>query len=305
VEKIVIGMDIGGTNIRIAMQRQGQGTENFRKVARETVLNGDRPIEALAAFIETYIGRYCGGRRPQAVVIGFPAAMDAKRRTVLQAPNIPGLDGLPAADLLEEKLGLPVYLEKDVNLLFYSDMADLQLPESGIGIGVYVGTGIGNAIFLDGAPLPGRHGVSGELGHIPRAGGKERCGCGNFGCSECYGSGWHLVELRDRFFPETSVSEIFTRHGYAPEIAGFIDNIAVTIATEITILDPDYIVLGGGVLNAEGFPMEALKQAIVRHTRKPFPAEALNFYQSKDAVENGVRGAIMLGWKKIDQKAAG
>lgn len=302
MEKVVLGMDIGGTNIRIAMQREGHDTENFCKVGRKIVLTGSRPIDALAGFIEEYIAKYCGGNRPQAVVIGFPAAMDAGRRTVLQAPNVPGIDGLPAADLLEGKLGFPVYLEKDVNILFYSDMQDLQLPEAGIGIGVYVGTGIGNAIFLNGEPLPGKNGVSGELGHIPRAGSKERCGCGNFGCSECYGSGWRLVELRDQFFPETPIERMFTEHVYAPEIAEFIDHIAVTIATEITILDPDYIVLGGGVLNSPGFPMDALKRAIYRHTRKPFPAQALCIYQSEDAVENGVRGAIMLGWKKLSKK---
>lgn len=305
MERYVLGMDIGGTNIRAAMQRESGGTEHFVKLPRESVLGGDPPVEALAGYIESYTARYAGGRPPAAVAIGFPATVDAARRRVLQAPNIPGLDGLPVADELEGLLRVPVHIEKDVNLLFYSDMADLGLPAQGVGIGVYVGTGIGNAIFLNGEPLPGKNGVSGELGHLPRAGGREKCGCGNTGCSECYASGWRLVQLRDQYFPDTELPELFTRFAPAPELAAYVDEIACAVAAEINILDPEYIVLGGGVLNMKDFPMEALKAGIYRHTRKPYPAESLSFYQSKDQAENGVRGALALGWKKLTGRRAG
>lgn len=172
MERYVLGMDIGGTNIRAAMQRESGGTENFVKVPRESVLAGERSIEALAGYIEGYIAQYAQGWPPETVTIGFPATVDAARRRVLQAPNIPGLDGVAVADELERLLCVPVHIEKDVNLLFYCDIADLGLPARGVGIGVYVGTGIGNAIFFNGEPLPGKNGVSGELGHLPRAGGE-------------------------------------------------------------------------------------------------------------------------------------
>lgn len=299
MERYVLGMDIGGTNIRAAMQRESGGTENFVKVPRESVLAGERSIEALAGYIEGYIAQYAQGWPPETVTIGFPATVDAARRRVLQAPNIPGLDGVAVADELERLLCVPVHIEKDVNLLFYCDIADLGLPARGVGIGVYVGTGIGNAIFFNGEPLPGKNGVSGELGHLPRAGGKEKCGCGNIGCSECYASGWRLVQLRDQYFPGTELSELFTRFAAVPELAAYVDEIACAIAAEINILDPEYVVLGGGVLNMKDFPLEALKTDIYRHARKPYPAQSLSFYQSKDKAENGVRGALALGWKRV------
>lgn len=299
MERYVLGMDIGGTNIRAAMQEEKGETAHFVKVPRDSVLTGERSMKALAGFIRDYAGKYAGGRLPEAVAIGFPATMDASRRKVLQAPNIPGLDGIAVADELERLLCVPVHLEKDVNLLFYSDMADLGLPSQGVGIGVYVGTGIGNAIFFNGEPLPGKNGVSGELGHLPRARSREKCGCGNLGCSECYASGWRLVQLRDQYFLGTEFSQLFTRYGAVPELAEYVDEIACTIAAEVNILDPDYVVLGGGVLNMEGFPLEALKTNIYRHARKPYPAQSLEFYQSKDAAENGVQGALALGWKKV------
>lgn len=299
MEKYVLGMDIGGTNIRAAIRKESGGTEHFVKVPRESVLTGVRSMETLAEYIKEYISRYADGNRPEALVIGFPATIDAARRIVLQAPNIPGLDGIPVADELERLLCIPVHIEKDVNLLYYSDMADLNLPARGIGIGVYVGTGIGNAIFFNGKPLSGKNGVSGELGHLPRAGSHEKCGCGNMGCSECYASGRRLVQLRDQYFPGTDFPELFTKFADAPELVEYVDQIACTIAAEINILDPEYVVLGGGVLNMEGFPTEALKADIYRHTRKPYPARSLSFYRSKDTAENGVRGALTLGWKKV------
>lgn len=155
MERYVLGMDIGGTNIRTAMQKENGGTENFVKISRESVLSGANSMEALARYIEDYIAQYAMGRKPEGIAIGFPATVDAARRKILQAPNIPSLDGVPAADELERRLCVPVHIEKDVNLLFYSDMEDLNLPAQGVGIGVYVGTGIGNAIFLNGEPLPG------------------------------------------------------------------------------------------------------------------------------------------------------
>ncbi len=296
-----MGLDIGGTNIRIAISEARGAARQYRKLPRERVLTGEDSMQRLAGFLKEYMQEYKDGQLPEAVVIGFPATVDAARRVILQAPNIPGLDGLPVVEELEALLGIPVYIEKDVNLLFYSDMEDLGLPPEGIGIGIYVGTGIGNAIFYNGMPLPGKHGVSGELGHIPRADSKRRCGCGNLGCSECYGSGRRLAEIQKEQFPDTPIQELFTRHAAEPVLKEFIEEIACTAAAEINILDPEYIVLGGGVLNMQDFPLEELKKAIYQHARKPYPAEGLCFYHSKDAEENGVRGALALGWRKAEE----
>ena len=304
MERYVLGLDIGGTNIRIAMRTRNGQAKHFHCVPRTSILSGKNSLLLLAQFIEKYIAEHGAGQRPENIVLGFPATINAARKIILQAPNIPGLDGIPAADQMEQLLHLPVYLEKDVNLLFYSDMEDLCLPENGIGIGVYVGTGIGHAIFLNGRPLSGKNGVSGELGHIPRAGGNEPCGCGNLGCAECYASGWKLVQLRDQLFPTEEMSALFSSHADNPKMADYVDQIACTIAAEINILDPDYIVLGGGVINMPDFPVKALEDKIYQHTRKPYPADNLQFYYSKDTVENGVRGALSLGWKKAMQNIA-
>lgn len=295
--KYSVGLDIGGTNIRIGLQPKGGSVECFEKIPRGQVLTGTHSADALAGFISRYIERHRGGESPFNIVLGFPATLDVQRRTVIQAPNIPGIDGLSAEEL-QEKLQIPVYFEKDVNLLLYCDLKDLQIPAEGVAVGIYIGTGIGNAIFMNGIPLPGKNGAAGELGHIPRAGGTKRCGCGNLGCAECYGSGMRLEEIRQEKFPDTPIGELFCRHPDDPAITEFLDNIACTVAAEVNILDPHWLVLGGGVVNMEGFPFDKLVQRVRVHVRKPFPADNLQILSSKDAVENGVRGALQLGWAK-------
>ena len=136
--------------------------------------------------------------------MGFPATVDRTRRKVLSAPNIPGLpDDLPICQILEEALGLPVFLERDVNLLLAYDLQDLKLPRNDTIIGVYFGTGIGNSIYIGGRFHNGANGVAGELGHIPRLGQETLCGCGNACCIEPLGGGRRLSQLCETEFAGT------------------------------------------------------------------------------------------------------
>ena len=295
----IIGIDVGGTNTRIAAGDREGTLAGFFKTDSKQLFQGGNAIKALEKLIVDYREREGLTLPPKAVVIGFPSTVDSARGTVLQTPNLPGLDDLPVSRLLGEKLGVPVIAERDVNLLFWCDVNDLSLPQNGITAGIYIGTGIGNAIFFEGVPLPGKNGVAGELGHIPVIGSERKCSCGNIGCAECYASGRYLNELRESCFPETPMEELFLWHKYTLEMEGFLDALACTIAAEINLLNPQYIILGGGVINMAGFPYEELLCRIRFHTRKPFPADDLTFYRSKDAVENGVRGAVAWGYKKL------
>ncbi|MEG1426143.1 MAG: allose kinase [Oscillospiraceae bacterium] len=288
----VVGIDVGGTNIRIGREESGGSLVDFRKVPCKSVFTGVRSAQALAKFVMDYVSENCHGINPLAVAVGFPATLSANRDKVLQAPNVAGINGLEAA-AVADILGIPVYFERDVNLLYLSDIAANSLKNQGVGVGIYVGTGIGNAIFINGVPLVGKDGAAGELGHIAIPGNKTPCGCGNVGCSECVASGWHLVELQKQFFPDTPIGELFLRHSADSELQEYTDAVACVIATEINLLNPEVIILGGGVLNMQGFPLEALKERIYAHARKPYPAESLRFYFSKDAVENGVLGGIV------------
>lgn len=297
----VIGIDIGGTNIRIGAKSNTEELVSFIKIPRKEILNGNNSAICLANFIHHYINNELKGKEVEAIAIGFPSILSKDKRTILQTPNIEGLDNLPMVEILEKELGIRVFLERDVNILFYRDMAINSLPKEGIGVGFYIGTGIGNAIFINGEPVIGKDGVAGELGHIPSIGEKKQCSCGNEGCSECYASGWHLVELLNEYFPDTRIDNLFTDHEDDLVLKEYVDAIACVIATEVNILNPDYIVIGGGVIHMKDFPMNFLEDCLYKHVRKPYPARSLQIYYSADAIENGVNGAILYAQNKIHQ----
>ena len=298
-EHVVIGLDIGGTNIRIGSRARDQDLLFFEKAARSDVLNSADAGLCMARFIQDYIQRNHLEGKVIAVAAGFPSTLSADRRTILQTPNITNMDFVPMADILEQELGLKVFLERDVNLIFEWDSSSRNLKMDGPCIGIYFGTGIGNAIFIDGKPLAGHDGCAGEIGHIPVAGRNDPCGCGNLGCTECYASGHRLATIRNMNFPQTPLPDLFAMHRDSGILIDFVEEMACVIATEVNILNPAFVILGGGVLAMWDFPVRLLEERIHRHCRKPFPDQNLQIHYSTESLQAGVLGALSLAWKNI------
>jgi allose kinase len=221
------------------------------------------------------------------------------KKIVYQSPNISGFDNLNVAEPLEDAVGVPVFVDNDVNNLLIGEIMDRDLEDCGTVIGIYFGTGLGNAIYINGSILEGKHGVAGELGHIPVLGKTDCCGCGNSGCIEMYASGKKLEQIVKKYFPGTDIKDIFVHHAQSDIIKMFIEALSIPIAIEINILDPDYIIIGGGVINIKGFPKEELEKCVYDHTRKPHPAKCLELVYTNGENEAGVRGAAYNAFKML------
>ena len=295
----VLGVDIGGTNLRIGAVRQDLDVENFEIVSSGGMLEVDDPSAALGTFISDYLTRHHSASPPRALALGFPATVDRHRRVVLSTSNIRSMQNLPIADYLEDLLGIPTVIDRDVNNLLRYDMRSLEVPTDGIIIGCYIGTGLGNAIGIDGRILVGKHGVAGELGHLPTLGLKGICGCGNVGCIETVASGRYFAEMARTTFPKTPLERVMREHLDHPAIADFLHHVAIPIAAEINILDPDAVILGGGVVAAEGFPRARLEAEVRALTRKPLPSADITFRYSSGGQQAGVAGAGVTAWTYI------
>lgn len=295
--KRIVGVDIGGTYLRIGMVDGDLHLSSFQKLKADRVLNESSFSKSLADFLRSYIAEQnAAGLTVSAVSLGVPSVVDLKKRRVISSPNIPGFDNLPLADFLESRLAVPVYMDRDVNMIFRYDQLRLRLPKTGIGIGCYFGTGIGNAVSIDGRLLVGKDGMACELGHVPVMGRRGLCGCGNRGCSENYASGRSVRALQKRFYADLSIGEMFRLHGQDDRVQSLIDNMAVVVATEINIFNPHYLILGGGVILTKGFPREALTEKIMLHTRRPRKTAVLTgpaVYFSGNADQGGVIGAAI------------
>jgi allose kinase len=297
--RVILGMDIGGTNVRSGFVDEQCGLADFRVKKNTEIFTG--PDCDGAAILLDYIGvlleKY--GKRPGLVSLGLPSTVHKNNRVVYSTPNIPGLDNIDFASLLEERYQIPALISRDVCLLLLYDIYIHNLKKEGFIVGFYVGTGTGNAISMNGEIVVGKNGAAAELGHIPVLGRDDLCVCGNRGCIEIYTSGKYLSWVRDEYFPEEKFSNLFIKHETSPVIETFVDNMAAAIATEINILDPEVIVLGGGVIMQNGFPRAKLENAVKKYTRKPYPAENLNFVYTREGAENGVIGAGIFGFQKM------
>ena len=295
-----VGIDIGGTHFRIgAVSPEGE-VVHFRKLPSRQIFHSDAPLRDLSESLAAYRSALAGdGIEIEVVAIGFPATLDRERMRVLQAPNLSFMENLPVVAALSAALDLPVFIERDVTMALCYDADKYVIPSKGIVCAFYFGTGIGNAINIDGRPLIGKNGTVGELGHIPADGSDLPCGCGNVGCMENLAGGKYLARLQQTRYPDASIGELFALHGDEAPLLQFIDRMAECVATEINILDPDFVLLGGGVPAMKGFPRDALTARIRAHTRKPRPAENLSILYVGDEDEKGVVGAALYARQQL------
>ena len=103
----------------------------------------------------------------------------------------------------------------------------------------------------------------------------------------------YLFSLQKSVFPDTPISELFAEHGQHPLLQQFVDRMAQAVATEVNILNPHHILIGGGVPAMRAFPREYLLDRIVYHTRKPLPAQNLTVLFTEDHDHKSVIGAAL------------
>lgn len=294
----VVGIDIGGTNFRIgAVDQNGALLASAHESSRR-FFGGADAVQALGDYIDTFQKRVSGELR--GICAGFPGTVAKDKSRVLSCPNLPAFTNVNVGRPLADRFGVPALAEHDVILLLENDMRAAGLHGQDCVMAVYLGTGLGNAMYIHGRFLDGKNGVSGELGHIPVLGSDAPCPCGNRGCIELWSSGKRLEQLQEEHFPALEdFRTLFTLHAGDPAIDGYLDCVATAIAAEINILDPDTVLLSGGVLNMPDFPYERLLDRIRLHTRKPYPAEALCFLRGVQDKYAGIRGATSYLWSRL------
>jgi glucokinase len=261
----VIGVDLGATLIKSALV-----DEIGRSVIVDAIPtpNGVEPaIEAVASAIAALQDRALEHELlPAAIGLAVPGLVDEAHGSLIASANL-GWSDVPLAALLSARVGLPVSVAHDAR--------SAALAESLLGAAqgcrdlllLVVGTGIGAAIVIDGEARPGHRGWAGEFGHIT-AGGAARCRCGRRGCLETVAS-CHAIERRYRRATGTSsqASDIAALasdgDGAAERVwADAIDALARSIVNAAMLVDPQMIVIGGGIVAAGPHLLDPLNARI-------------------------------------------
>src|SRR5215475_3411781 len=188
MSNFAIGVDLGGTNLRIAaVDERGQLMEKVT-LGTKTVLGRDQVLNDMCEAIRRVSDKYKSSGDLLGVGIGVPGIIDMQTGMVRESPNLPGWSDYPVRSEIEKRLGAPVILENDANVA--------ALGEKWLGAGRHVGdmamltlgTGVGGGLVLHGKIWHGMLGMAGELGHINVEAEGAPCGCGSRGCLEQYAS---------------------------------------------------------------------------------------------------------------------
>jgi fructokinase len=250
-----IGIDLGGTKIE-GIAIADDGSQQLRRRIPAPHGDYDATLTAVMNFIRE-IEHETGGRG--SVGVGIPGAVSPATQLIKNA-NSTWLIGRPLADDLARRLDRPVKLANDANCFALSEATDGAAAGAGVVFGVILGTGTGAGVVVHGNVLTGANAIAGEWGHnpLPAPTDDERpgptCYCGRHGCVEVFLSGPGLA--RDYRDGTLTAKEIAARAagGEALALAAlgrYEERLARALASVINILDPDVIVLGGGLSNIE------------------------------------------------------
>jgi glucokinase len=260
-----VGVDLGGTNVRAALVRDDGTMGPVRKVATRSGEGPEAVLERIAALVE----RVAAGARVDRVGVGVPGPVDFATRRVVRPPNLPGWDVVPVAAILEERLRVPVAIENDANAVVLGEALHGAGRGHPVVLGLTLGTGIGGGLVIDGAVHHGATGTGAEIGHCPVRPGGRRCGCGARGCLEAYASATALVKRARRVMrpPPASAREIAAAARRGDDRAlGLLEELArylgEGIASAVTLLDPDVVVLAGGLAAASRFLMPVVRETV-------------------------------------------
>ena len=290
MDKYLVCVEIGGTNLRYGIVDTQLRLRCFYKTPTQALSDAEDKISFLSGVIAPLLEEY-GRENILCVSMALASLMDRERTTLYSSPMVRGFDNIAIVRVLGEKLNLPIIIEKDVNILLLYEINRSGRSREGIVSGVFLGTGLGNAMCIDGRVYKGSNGVACELGHIPVLGLEAECGCGKKGCIELLACGRVLQKLAGGY--GCHITGLFSRHGGEADVRQVVYAFAVAIATEITILDPAYVILGGGVVEMEGFPLDYLKESIAENLRIPNPRESLTIVPASGDEHAGVVGAAI------------
>ena len=304
MENVIIGIDLGGTNLRIGAVTPDNEMLSPSVIKSSAVAYADKPIEKICEIIADYIEKN-HIRKVEAISIGVPSSVENDKETVICTTNIRNQEGEAVfshtnmAEGIRAYFKVPVFINNDVNNILLYDIAASHLEKQKVVVGIYIGTGVGSSVVIDGKPLEGKNGAELDIGHIPYFGGDVRCSCGKTGCCECYASGWRLQELRRQYYPDTEIQDMFTKHKDEKPIKDFIQACAYIYAVMATIFNPDTIIVGGGVPEMADFPREEFEKAVNENTGRDVMAYGFDYLYSKEFVGKGVIGAAVFARQRL------
>lgn len=318
MKRLAIGVDLGGTNLRIAAVGESGRLLEKKSIAMRTLSDRDAVIEELCRSVRLLSAKYAAQGALAGVGVGVPGILYAETGTLRQSPNLPGWENFAVYDAIQSRLGVEVFLDNDANAA--------ALGEHWLGAGrdvsslclLTLGTGVGGGLVLDGRVWRGFLGMAGEVGHINVAADGVPCGCGSRGCLETEASATAVVRKAKALATTGSSSALASAMQKGSQLnaqlvaqtalagdAGCLEIYAAVgrylgrgLAMLVNTLNLPLYLLGGGV--AEAWPL--FETAMVEELRRRsyvFAEGSTRLQPALLGAEAGLYGAAYLALQKF------
>nr|MDD5838320.1 ROK family protein [Eubacteriales bacterium] len=265
----ILAFDIGGTFIKYALCNDNFELTEKNKIPTNAKQGGQVIIQRIIDIIESY-------ENIDRVAISTAGQVDSEHGVVVYSTdNIPYYTGMMVKSLIENKTGIPTFVENDVNAAALGEAHFGAAKGESDFICLTLGTGVGGAIFLNNKLYKGSASAAGEIGHMVIHAGGRQCTCGGEGCFECYASANALIKAVNKISDEPlDAFQIFQKENMQrPEIRSeidkWIDEIIIGLMNLIYIFNPPLIVIGGGIMN-EDYIIELIDRKIYSRLMKSF-----------------------------------
>ena len=302
----VLAADIGGTNTRMAVVNENGDIHTLLKKSTHCKEGRDEMIRFIVSFAgETIEKSKLPKEEIRGMGIGFPGPLNVETGIIFNPPNLNGWDSIPLRDILEDELKVPVAIENDANAAALGEWWKGAGSGTGSLFCITLGTGVGGGIILDGKVWHGASSIAGEIGHTTVIRDGIECTCGNVGCLERYAcSGAILKRVNDALLEEGSNSSVkpLTNLKQVDQMV-MQDNeivlnviketgaiLGIAIANIANLLNPEMVVLFGGVINLGEHLFEPLKEEVKRRAFKK-ATESLRIELSQLGDNSGTLGA--------------
>ncbi len=299
-KEFIAGIDLGGTNLKIALldlrfrikHKEILGTQSFTKK--------EELISAIVDSVDNILKDNKLSRKDLlGIGLGLPGPIDYEKGVVHFLPNIPGWREVNLKAILERRLRLPIFLDNDAKVMALAEYKLGAARGSTNAICITLGTGVGGGLIINGELYRGSNNAAGEIGHMPINEKGPRCNCGGYACLESYvGNNRVLAEARKTFGRSITLEKLSYLSGKGDKEAKaiwlrFCERLSVALVGVVNFLNPDCVVIGGGVAGAGSVLFDNIRK-IISSRAMSVQAGQVKVFKAKLGSDAGLIGAAIL-----------
>lgn len=306
-KKYVIGVDLGGTKIYTALVDL-EGNIVREKVVETLAEEGEEAVAGRIINTIDYVIEGTDKELIKSIGIGSPGPLDAKNGIIIETANLP-FKNFEIVKVIKERYDLPTYLDNDANVATLGEFVFGAGKGTENMVYITVSTGVGGGAIINGKLYRGNTANALEIGHMTVSKEGPRCGCGNVGCAESFASGTAIgnrakeavnskVVTSLKKYENVTAKEVFIEAAQGDAESNRILNnalyyLGITVGNVMTHLDPEKIVMGGGVINGGDIVLETVKKVVAERCLSVF-VENCSIEKAKLGGQAGVLGAAAL-----------